>query len=869
MPHTSQSESFSVDEREPRSEHCRARDGRPQPRSARRRRARDGPLLVVAGAGSGKTGCSRTASPTSSTRASHPSAILAITFTNKAADEMRAAGRPRSSARSSGRCGCRTFHSACVRILRANGDRLGYPRQFSIYDQADAVRLTGYVIRDLGLDAKRFPPRGVHAVISMLEERARRPRRGGRAGAATSSTASTPRCTASTRRACSKAGAMDFDDLLTNTVELFREHPDVLEHYRERFEHILVDEYQDTNRPRTRSSSCSPAATSNVSVVGDTDQSVYRFRGADFRNILQFEEAFPDVTTVVLDQNYRSTQTILDAANAVIANNAERKPKNLWTDAGQGDRIVRYHAEDEGDEATWVAGTATQLHDDDAINWREIAVLLPHERPEPRGRGGVHAPRRAVQGGRRHPLLRPARDQGRDGVPAGGRQPGRRGQRQAGAQRAQARRRRRQRRQARRVRGRATAITFVDALRRADEAGVTGPARARHRRRSSPARPPARDARRRRDGVGPGDLLQAALDGLRLPRRARGRGHGRVAGRIENLGELVGSAREFTVLDEFLEQVVARRRHRRSRRRRPGRADDAALGQGPRVPGRVPDRRRGGGVPAHPGAHRARRDGGGAPPRLRRHHPGERRLYITHAWSRSCSAPRSTTRRRGSSTRSPPSWSSDQGNVTGRSVYGRQSYRAATIAAGSTRPAAVPSAAASSGDDDQASRRASRAGRRGGARGRARATRPQPSNAQDLGLRIGDDVEHPAFGEGVIIDISRQRRARPRRRSTSPASARSTSPAWAPLARSLTGRASGSHTCASTCLNLADEGSAAGREPDGEHVEGRRADRRPTSSRSAGRSPGCRRCSSPTMRRSRRPTSCSSERGCTVCSSSA
>ena len=168
---------------------------------------------------------------------------------------------------------------------------------------------------------------------------------------------------------------MDFDDLLLNTVRLLRDHPDVLEHYRERFQHILVDEYQDTNQAQNEIVLLLAGGHHNVTVVGDTDQSVYRFRGADFRNIVQFEDAFPDVTTVVLDQNYRSTQTILDAANAVIANNPARKPKNLWTDAGAGHRIVRYHAEDEGDEATFVASTARQLHDDHALNWRELAVL--------------------------------------------------------------------------------------------------------------------------------------------------------------------------------------------------------------------------------------------------------------------------------------------------------------------------------------------------------------------------------------------------------------------------------------------------------------------------------------------------------------
>ena len=172
------------------------------------------------------------------------------------------------------------------------------------------------------------------------------------------------------------AGAMDFDDLLTNTVELFRKHPDVLEQYRQRFEHILVDEYQDTNRPQNEIVLMLAGGHGNIAVVGDVDQSIYRFRGADFRNIVQFEKAFDDdVMTVVLDQNYRSTQTILDAANAVIANNAERRPKNLWTDSGRGDRIVRFWAEDEGDEARFVAATAHDLRNSDAMNWREMAVL--------------------------------------------------------------------------------------------------------------------------------------------------------------------------------------------------------------------------------------------------------------------------------------------------------------------------------------------------------------------------------------------------------------------------------------------------------------------------------------------------------------
>ncbi len=168
---------------------------------------------------------------------------------------------------------------------------------------------------------------------------------------------------------------MDFDDLLTNAVRLFREHPDVLAQYQERFEHILVDEYQDTNRAQNELILTLGAVHRNVCVVGDSDQSIYRFRGADLRNILEFEEAFPDVTVIVLEQNYRSTQTILDAANAVIDHNSARKPKHLWTDQGQGPRIVRYHAEDEGDEARWVVRTLADLHEREGYRWGDMAIF--------------------------------------------------------------------------------------------------------------------------------------------------------------------------------------------------------------------------------------------------------------------------------------------------------------------------------------------------------------------------------------------------------------------------------------------------------------------------------------------------------------
>ncbi len=312
-----------------------------------------GPLLVVAGAGSGKT-------RVLTHRIAHliheglpPTSILAITFTNKAADEMRqrvaALVGPVAKA-----MWVSTFHAACVRILRANAEVLGYPRTFSIYDQADAQRLAGYVVRDLGLDAKRFPPRGVHGQISLWKNELVTP-----AEAVAKATDIFSRKHADIyveyQARLLKAGAMDFDDLLMKTVELFRHHPDVLANYQRRFRHVLIDEYQDTNMAQNELALALAAQSGEITIVGDGDQSVYGWRGADVRNITQFEEQFENVTTIVLDQNYRSTQVILDAANAVIANNPGRQDKQLWSDKGTGDRIVRYHAEDEGDEATWAA----------------------------------------------------------------------------------------------------------------------------------------------------------------------------------------------------------------------------------------------------------------------------------------------------------------------------------------------------------------------------------------------------------------------------------------------------------------------------------------------------------------------------------
>ncbi len=304
-----------------------------------------------------------------------PFAILAITFTNKAADEMRhrVASLVGPVAE---RMWVSTFHAACVRILRREAAALGYQQSFSIYDQSDAVRLTGYVVRDLGLDTKKFPARAIHAAISSAKnellsttdysERARRSSLFERKIA---------EIYEEYQRRLVAANAMDFDDLLGVTVRLFRDHPDILAAYQERFEHILVDEYQDTNRAQNELVLQLAGAHHQVTVVGDSDQSIYGWRGADVRNFLEFERAFPDASVVVLDQNYRSTQTILDAANAVISNNMTRKPKDLWTSRAGGEQLVRYVADDEHDEGSWLASEVVKLRREHGYRWGDIAVF--------------------------------------------------------------------------------------------------------------------------------------------------------------------------------------------------------------------------------------------------------------------------------------------------------------------------------------------------------------------------------------------------------------------------------------------------------------------------------------------------------------
>jgi DNA helicase-2/ATP-dependent DNA helicase PcrA len=332
------------------------------------------PLLVVAGAGSGKTRVltNRVGWLIGEYRAS-PFALLAITFTNKAAGEMkeRVGSLVGPVAH---RMWVSTFHSACARILRREAGELGIRSSFSIYDQSDSVRLVDYVRRDLNLDPKRFPPRRLASQISALKnelvtadqalDRA--------AGPAERRVAEVYR---EYQRRLLEGSAADFDDLLLLAVRLFREHPDVLERWRKRFRHVLVDEFQDTNGAQWELVRLLSEEHRSVMVVGDQDQSVYKFRGADYRNLMRFEEAFPDATVIVLEQNYRSTQRILDAANAVILNNAARRPKHLWTEQVGGELITRYHAQDEHDEAAYLAHEIARLTDTEGYNFSDVAVF--------------------------------------------------------------------------------------------------------------------------------------------------------------------------------------------------------------------------------------------------------------------------------------------------------------------------------------------------------------------------------------------------------------------------------------------------------------------------------------------------------------
>jgi len=347
------------------------------------------PLLIVAGAGSGKTRVltHRIAHQLATGRV-RPSGVLAITFTNKAAAEMRerVADLVGPAARA---MWVSTFHSACVRILRREATTVGLRSSFSIYDAADSQRLITLVTRELDLDPKKFPAKGLAGRISALKDELVGP--AAYAAQVGGNEFDDVLAAVYTRyqQRLRQAHAVDFDDLIMTTVELLQAHPAVAEHYRRRFRSILVDEYQDTNhaqyvlvRELTGHTGAGGAEgepggvpRAELTVVGDADQSIYAFRGATIRNIVEFETDYPDARTILLEQNYRSTQTILSAANAVISRNPGRTPKRLWTDAGAGPQIVGYVADNEHEEARFVAEEIDRLGDDEGVRPGDVAVF--------------------------------------------------------------------------------------------------------------------------------------------------------------------------------------------------------------------------------------------------------------------------------------------------------------------------------------------------------------------------------------------------------------------------------------------------------------------------------------------------------------
>ncbi|HUX04312.1 MAG TPA: UvrD-helicase domain-containing protein [Acidimicrobiales bacterium] len=337
---------------------------------------RGGPLLVVAGAGSGKTRVlTRRIAHILATGDAQPWEIMAITFTNKAADEMRRRVVDLVGAEAD-RMWVSTFHSACLRMLRSHADVLGYERGFTIYDAGDAENVVERIMKDLGLDTKRLSPRSVASAISAAKNEMLSPE-----AYAASARGDNPqqRRIAQIYQLYAErlrlSNAMDFDDLLLNAVEMLRRDPEVLASYQRRFRYLLVDEFQDTNGVQNELVMMLAAGHRNLCVVGDSDQSIYRFRAADVRNILQFEQRFPDAEAVVLEQNFRSTQTILDAANAVIAKNASRRPKNLFTEGDQGEIIRLYRGGDEYDEGRWVASELRRLRSEHSLEWNQMAVF--------------------------------------------------------------------------------------------------------------------------------------------------------------------------------------------------------------------------------------------------------------------------------------------------------------------------------------------------------------------------------------------------------------------------------------------------------------------------------------------------------------
>ena len=333
----------------------------------------EGPLLIMAGAGSGKTRVlTHRIAYLIDEKFVNPWNILAITFTNKAAREMRERAMALNSATQDTLIA--TFHSMCVRILRREADRIGYNRNFTIVEPGEQRTLMKRILKNLNLDSKKWNERTILATISnakneLLDEKAYE----NQAGDLYSQVAA--KCYKAYQAELRQSEAMDFDDLIMLTLRLFKEHSDVLAYYQQRYQYIHVDEYQDTNHAQYQLVKLLASRFHNICVVGDADQSIYGWRGADMQNILDFEKDYPEAKVVLLEENYRSTQTILQAANDVIQNNRHRRPKNLWTQNPKGEQIIYYQADDERDEAVFVASSIAQIVHEDGKNFKDFTVL--------------------------------------------------------------------------------------------------------------------------------------------------------------------------------------------------------------------------------------------------------------------------------------------------------------------------------------------------------------------------------------------------------------------------------------------------------------------------------------------------------------
>lgn len=334
----------------------------------------NGPLLILAGAGSGKTRVlTRRIAYLIGELGVEPDRILSMTFTNKAAGEMRARVEELLN-RSCRTMWIGTFHSLCARLLRSEAEHVGLRSNFTIYDSTDQMALMRRVLSDEELSEKQYPPRQVRARISREKNRmmdvvsfSQR--------ASTFYEQTIARVYRQYQNALRQNNAVDFDDLLLLSVQLFRDHPEVLKRYQEQFDYLLIDEYQDTNRPQYLFAQFLAQVHQNLCVVGDDDQSIYAWRGADLQNILNFEADYPDAQVVRLEQNYRSTEVILDAGNAVIRNNAGRKGKELWTERGGGEKIRLRKCPDESEEARWIAGVVQDLKQQGGLKYRDMAIL--------------------------------------------------------------------------------------------------------------------------------------------------------------------------------------------------------------------------------------------------------------------------------------------------------------------------------------------------------------------------------------------------------------------------------------------------------------------------------------------------------------